>query len=121
MNQLSFDFGNSTMLDRQAANEARGLMSTFKARERDRFYRSKPWRRVRGVKLAQQGCRCQKCGSTAAEAQRIDVDHILPRSTHPHLALYVSNLQVLCDECHEAKTYREQLLRRATVDKRQSA
>ena len=108
--QLSLDFGpHRSFLDRQAANEASGHMSLFKARERDAFYRSKGWRRARGAVLARDGARCCKCGRTAHEVSRLDVDHIIPRATAPHLALVLSNLQVLCEPCHEAKTYRESL------------
>lgn len=113
--QTSFDFGpHQSFLDRQAANEASGHASLFMARERDQFYRSKAWRRVRGIALHRKGARCEHCGKTAAETERIDVDHVLPRSEHPQLALWVSNLQVLCQECHEAKTYRDALRRKAT-------
>ena len=34
------------------------------------------------------------------------VDHIKPRSTHPHLSLDESNLQVLCDDCNVGKSNR---------------
>lgn len=108
--QLSFDFGpHRHFLEKQAANEASGHVSTFKAREREQFYRSKAWRRVRGIVLARDGARCRECGRTAAETERIDVDHSTPRSVDPSLALMLSNLRVLCQECHEAKTYREGL------------
>lgn len=33
----------------------------------------------------------------------MNVDHIKPRKTHPHLALDPSNLQVLCDVCNHGK------------------
>ena len=107
--QLALDFGpHRTALDAQAANEARICLSTFKAREQDRFYRSKAWRRMRAHALAKFGARCCACGCTNHDA-RIDVDHIVPRSIAPQLALCVSNLQVLCEACHESKTYRDGL------------
>ena|SRR6266702_269498 len=115
--QLTLNFGpHRTALDAQAANDARIGLSTFKARERDRFYRSKAWRRTRAHVLAKFGARCCVCGCTSHET-RIDVDHIVPRSTAPHLALCASNLQPLCEACHESKTYRDGLRARpATRD-----
>jgi len=108
--QMTLDFGpHASFLDRQAANEARGHSSLFKARERDDFYSSKGWRRARGACFAKNGARCAQCGSTAKETTRLDCDHIVPRSRAPHLALYVTNLQILCEACHESKTYRDQL------------
>lgn len=110
--QIPLDFGpNSSFLGRQAANEAREQFSTYEAREREAFYRSRGWRRARGAVLARDGARCRCCGKTAATTERIDVDHIIPRSVAPHLSLYLSNLQVLCVDCHEAKTWRDGLRR----------
>ena len=35
------------------------------------------------------------------------VDHIKPKSTHPHLALVKSNMQVLCEDCNMGKSNRD--------------
>ena len=35
--------------------------------------------------------------------QNIEVDHIKPRATHPHLELEFDNLQVLCRDCNRKK------------------
>ena len=43
------------------------------------------------------------CGRTRRDGIIINVDHIKPRKTHPHLALEPSNLQVLCNECNLGK------------------
>jgi len=100
-----------TALDVQAANDAAGHDSAYKARERERFYRSKAWRRLRGFVLARDGARCRECGVTAASA-RLDCDHIKPISLFPNLALYASNVRVLCEACHERKTYIDGLRQR---------
>lgn len=64
------------------------------------------WPRLRMKVLRQYGARCQCCGATAKDGRAIHVDHILPRKTHPHLALDPSNLQVLCEPCNLSKSYR---------------
>lgn len=110
MNQLSFNFGpHRNFLDATAANEAKQKYSLYQERRRDKFYASAAWRRVRANVLARDGARCKICGATPAHGVRIDVDHILPRFTAKHLSLYMPNLQVLCEECHDAKTYKDGL------------
>lgn len=47
--------------------------------------------------------RCRKCGSE----KKLEIDHIKPLVTHPHLALEISNLQVLCRDCHKEKTKKD--------------
>lgn len=72
-------------------------------RKDDAFYSSEAWRRVRYVALKMHGARCQCCGATASDGSTICVDHIIPRYKAPHLALEVSNLQVLCADCNIGK------------------
>ncbi|MCA1806848.1 MAG: HNH endonuclease [Actinobacteria bacterium] len=42
------------------------------------------------------------CGST----ERLEVDHIRPRSHFPWLELELSNLQILCKPCNSSKSNR---------------
>lgn len=44
---------------------------------------------------------CNKCQRNFKE---IEVDHILGRGSHPHLIHDLTNLQLLCHECHQRKT-----------------
>jgi hypothetical protein len=44
------------------------------------------------------------CGARPTEANPLHVDHIKPRSKFPHLALSLSNLQVLCRQCNLGKS-----------------
>lgn len=69
----------------------------------DAFLSSYEWRRVRMEALKKYGARCQCCGATPADGVKMNVDHIKPRKIFPHLALDVSNLQVLCEECNHGK------------------
>lgn len=43
------------------------------------------------------------CGATPATGAVINVDHIKPRKKYPHLALEISNLQILCHDCNHGK------------------
>ena len=47
--------------------------------------------------------RCMRCGVTPRKRSDVNVDHIKPRKTHPHLALDFDNLQVLCRWCNKRK------------------
>ena len=44
--------------------------------------------------------KCIYCQDT----KKLEIDHILPVSTHPELAFVFENLQLLCEKCHRNKT-----------------
>lgn len=68
-----------------------------------RFLESDEWRRVRYQALKRsKGC-CECCGSRGTRGHPLHVDHIKPRSKFPELALVLSNLQVLCEDCNIGK------------------
>ncbi len=67
------------------------------------FLSSFEWRSVRMMALKKHGAVCQCCGASPKTGAVMHVDHIKPRKTHPKLALDVSNLQVLCDQCNHGK------------------
>jgi hypothetical protein len=67
------------------------------------FLASSAWRRLRFFVLTKRGNRCECCGASPATGAVMNVDHVKPRKTHPHLALEESNLQVLCDACNHGK------------------
>lgn len=87
--------------DRQTAplGSRRGMIDP----RSNEFLQSFAWRRLRWQFLQQHESRCQVCGRTARDGIKINVDHIEPRKTHPHLALEPGNLQVLCNECNHGK------------------
>lgn len=70
----------------------------------DRFYHCREWRELRYRALATYGNKCQCCGAGPEDGAKIHVDHIKPRSTHRHLQLEFSNLQILCDACNLGKS-----------------
>ena len=56
------------------------------------------------IVIKKRGARCECCGAAPADGVTvINVDHVLPRKTHPELALVESNLQVLCHVCNHGK------------------
>ena len=71
------------------------------------FYASPEWKLLRNEVISEQGRRCGVCGTTAIRDRDVTVDHIRPRSKHPHLALSKDNLQVLCRSCNARKGNRE--------------
>lgn len=77
--------------------------------DREAFYRSWEWRRLRMQVIKGNARRCMCCGSTPDDVTidgqpvRLVVDHIKPISKYWHLRLVASNLQILCDECNMGK------------------
>lgn len=69
----------------------------------DRFYLSLEWKSLRYLVLKNCGGRCMCCGNRPGDGIVLHVDHIKPRKTHPHLALALDNLQVLCSDCNVGK------------------
>ena len=74
----------------------------------DEFLQSYQWRTLRFDVIAKYGNACQCCGATPDPKNgiSINVDHIRPRKTHPHLALDINNLQILCNVCNHGKSNR---------------
>ncbi len=66
------------------------------------FYQSTDWIEIRNWAIKKYGRVCMKCGST----DEIHVDHRLPRSVHPELALNKYNVGILCGPCNRKKAAR---------------
>lgn len=66
------------------------------------WYKSQAWLRLRARVLKEEPV-CRECGDRLAT----HVDHIRPRRDFPELALDRSNLQGLCEQCHNRKSGRE--------------
>jgi len=67
------------------------------------FLLSYEWRTVRMKVLKRDGVKCACCGASPQTGAVMNVDHIKPRRSHPHLALSLNNLQVLCADCNHGK------------------
>lgn len=76
------------------------------------FYSSKAWRQLRIHQLTIEPV-CRACTANGRVEAATDVDHIIPISEAPGLALEPANLQSLCFRCHTTKT-REDNSRSAT-------
>lgn len=72
------------------------------------FYTTDAWRKIRYEALVLHGGRCQCCGRSPSDDIVLHVDHIKARSRYPKLALELSNLQVLCDDCNLGKGARDE-------------
>lgn len=66
--------------------------------------RGRRWMQTRERIQVEQGSRCQKCGRLWMP-ELDQVDHSIPREQGGTDA--DENLQLLCDDCHEAKTKTE--------------
>lgn len=64
------------------------------------FYRSSAWLKLRYAVLIKYGRKCMLCHETEGQ---MHVDHIIPKSRAPQLALAMSNLQILCRACNIGK------------------
>ena len=64
------------------------------------FYSSKAWREMRQMIKLRDKYRCTICGIGLRERGSSQVDHIIPRSKAPALALDPNNLRTLCRPCH---------------------
>lgn len=77
----------------------------------DEFLTSYQWRALRMDAIALHGNSCMCCGAAPGDGNGtiINVDHIKPRRTHPHLALDINNLQILCNVCNHGKSNRHEI------------
>lgn len=67
------------------------------------FYTSPPWRRLRGLKLAEDPF-CERCLERGITVPAVDVHHIQEIALRPELALEYTNLESLCKTCHGSET-----------------
>ena len=67
----------------------------------DAFLQTQEWSLLRYQALRANDGRCELCGRGKHQDVWLNVDHVKPRRTHPHLALSLSNLQVLCNQGHQ--------------------
>lgn len=68
------------------------------------FYKSKSWRLVREQALIRDKGLCQHCLKNKKITMADMVDHIVPIKVNWDLRLKLSNLQSLCNACHNSKT-----------------
>jgi 5-methylcytosine-specific restriction endonuclease McrA len=69
-------------------------------RHSKKIRKTKRWEALRLLALRRDHYKCLQCSARG----RLEVDHIQPVRTHPHLAFVLDNLQSLCPTCHTYKT-----------------
>lgn len=84
---------------KQYANENYNDLRRRNDPEYLRFYKSKTWQNMRRIVLLEHDFICVSCGNQATM-----VDHIVPTKIDWARRLDKSNLQPLCDACHNQKT-----------------
>lgn len=90
--------------------EVRSLRKKLRKKPRQKsskvvgFYQSKDWLALRYQVLKVYGRKCMLCQTTNGV---MHVDHIIPRSLKPSLALSFENLQVLCEACNLGKSNKD--------------
>ncbi len=70
---------------------------------KNEFFLSREWQALRYQVLRNSNGRCELCGRGKPDGVSLHVDHIKPRSRYPELALEITNLQVLCEDCNMGK------------------
>jgi 5-methylcytosine-specific restriction enzyme A len=73
----------------------------------DAFYHSRAWIKLRNLVFKEQHGLCQQCYKEGRLTPGKAVDHIIPIKVNWALRLVKSNLQVLCQPCHNRKTLQE--------------
>ena len=76
-----------------------GEESYSESDKRDDFYNSPEWKALRIKVFQTYPAMCMRCGSK----EKLEVDHIKPRSKYPELELDFDNLQILCRTCNLLK------------------
>lgn len=80
-------------------NQAELFWSMWRIRRTIKRINKDRWSHLRKLVIAKYGAECMKCGSR----ERINVDHIKPKSKYPELQFDLNNLQILCWPCNKEK------------------
>jgi 5-methylcytosine-specific restriction enzyme A len=89
-----------------------------------KFYKSKEWRKLRLKAIQRDRFECQHCKRKGKVTTRqtinkygkptkMEVNHIKPVRTHPHLALVLDNLEYLCIDCHNIADGKDEMIMKA--------
>ena len=75
----------------------------------NKFYNSKRWRELRDEIRLDRGMRCDSCGRIIRGCSIVDhIEEITPDNKDDNnITLNKDNLQLLCLECHNRKTFRD--------------
>lgn len=93
------------------------LISIARSGDRLAFYSTREWKYIRGLVRERDRNECQECKrqgkvftdkSEPTKRKKMDVDHIKELDEYPELCIELSNLELLCIRCHNAKHGRYQ-------------
>ena len=88
--------------------------------EAKRFYRSKLWARTRAAYIQSSGGLCERCLKAGLYNPGVVVHHKIHldgAGLHdPDVALNFSNLELLCQDCHNREHHSSRPARRYTYD-----
>lgn len=83
-----------------------------------KFYNSKAWKDARHISMLRHDSLCQECLRSSSRYTQADViDHIVELRDDYSRRLDQSNLEPLCHDCHNKKTYREKQRRLSEQNK----
>ena len=91
-----------------APDITRPKQAPSKKRGRTDFYSSRAWRNVRYQAIKRADGNCEACDRSPKEGVVLHADHVKPRSKYPHLALEVTNIQILCEDCNMGKSNKDE-------------
>lgn len=81
-----------------------------------RAHRTKAWEQFRLEVIVHFQATCQKCGAFPIKGRNAHVDHIVPVQTREDVERYeMSEVQLLCESCHNTKSRHEQIERGINV------
>ena len=75
----------------------------FRKKEMEFNYNSKRWKKKRATILKRDGYLCKECKRYGKMREAVTVHHIKHTDTNPELAYIDSNLESLCQACHNKK------------------
>lgn len=76
------------------------LQELIKQGDLSPFYNTKEWNQLRDYKRRLEHYECERCRKKGKYKRGINVHHKKYVRNFPELALCLSNLECLCDECH---------------------
>ncbi|GAB6425992.1 TPA: HNH endonuclease [Bacillus cereus] len=97
------------------------LIQLIKEDKLMKFYKSKEWNALRLIAIRRAKNECEHCKRNGKVTTRetldkrgrkmkMDVNHIKPVKTHPHLALDLDNLEYLCVRCHNIADGKDKMI-----------
>jgi hypothetical protein len=75
-------------------------LNTLAGLPADLFFKTPEWRRTRWEALNNYGRRCISCGAVPEDEARLTATHVISRIVRPELAFDLSNIRILCVDCH---------------------